>query len=31
MIFNKNIKKILVNNIETFKNKLVKNKIKLKK
>ena len=31
MIFNKNIKKILVNSIEIFNNQLVKNKMKLKK
>ena len=30
MIFNKNIKKILVNSIEIFNNQLVKNKMKLK-
>ena len=31
MIFNKNIKKILVNSIEIFNNQLAKNKMKLKK
>ena len=31
MIFNLNIKKILVNSIEIFNNQLAKNKMKLKK